>query len=59
MEIGVKESSKKKLASSAWAGHVEKNGRRKTGREQMPGKWGGGVEARKAEIASGIALKMT
>ena len=26
VEVGVKESSKKKLVRSTWAGHVEKNG---------------------------------
>ena len=27
VEVGVKESSKKKLVRSTWAGHVEKTGR--------------------------------
>ena len=33
MEVGVKEISEKKLVRSTWAGHVEKNGRLKTGKE--------------------------
>ena len=32
MEVGVNESSKKKLVKSTWAGHVKK-GRQKTGKE--------------------------
>ena len=55
----MKESSKKKLARSTRAGHVEKNGRRKIGKEsRCPGN-GGEMEARKAKIAMGIALKVT
>ena len=56
VEVGVKESSKKKLVRSTWAGHVEKTGRWKTSRCPESG---GEMEARKTEIATGIALKVT
>ena len=38
VEVGVKESSKKKLARSTWVGHVKK---REMKNEQMPRKWRG------------------
>ena len=41
MEVGVKESSKKKLVRSTWAGHVEKWHMKNWQREQMPRKWRG------------------
>ena len=53
---GVKESSKKKLVRSTWAGHVEKMGDEKR-RGQVPRKCKEN-EARKIEITMGIALKM-
>ena len=51
VEVGVKESSKKKLVRSTWAGHVAKPGYKKTGREQMPRKWrgNGGEEDRNCD----------
>ena len=40
MEVGVKESSKKKMVRSTWAGHVEKWELKKWQREQkVNGKW--------------------
>ena len=55
MEIGVKESSKKKLVRSTWAGHVEKWEMKNWQREQMPRKKE--MEARKAETAMGDCIK--
>ena len=52
MEIEVKESSKKKLARSTWAGHVAKNRKMKHWqRQQMPRKWrgNGGEEDRSCD----------
>ena len=43
MEVGVKESSKKTLVTSTWAGHVEKMGDEKLAKivdgPEMEGKW--------------------
>ena len=36
MEVGVKESSKKKLVRSTWAGHVGKMGDEKLGESKCP-----------------------
>ena len=53
MEVGVKESSKKKLVRSTWAGHVEQMVDKKTNwhREQMTRKWrgNGGEEDRNCD----------
>ena len=42
MAVGMKESSKKKLARSTWAGHVEKMGDEKLTKrdvQKVEGKW--------------------
>ena len=52
VEIGVKESFKKKLVRSTWAGHVEKIGDENlAGKDSRCPESGGETEARKTEIA--------
>ena len=55
---GVKESCKKKLGRSTWAGHVGENGRSKTGKESRCPESGGKVKVKKAEIAMGDYVKI-
>ena len=50
VEVGVKETSKKKLATSTWAGHIEKMGDEKLAESRCP-ESGGEMEARKTKIA--------
>ena len=58
VEIGVKESFKKKLVRSTWAGHVEKIGDENlAGKDSRCPESGGETEARKTEIAMWIALE--
>ena len=51
MEFGVKESSKKKLMRSTWAGNMEKWEMKHWQREQIPRKWRekGGEEDRNCD----------
>ena len=56
MEVGVKESSKKKLARSIWTGHVGKMGLEKL-TENRCTESGGEMDAMKTEIAMGDCLK--
>ena len=54
VEVGMKESSKKKLVRSTWAGHVEKMG------DEKLAKWrgnGGELEARKTETSMWDCIK--
>ena len=56
MEVGVKESSKKKLVRSTWDGHVAKMGDEK--RDQMPSKWrGNGGEKEDHRLRWGLHWK--
>ena len=57
VQVGMKESSKKKLVRSTWAGHVEKNGRWKIGKETRCPESGGEMQARKTEIATGDCIE--
>ncbi len=56
VQVGVKESSKKKLARSTWAGHVEKMGDEKQAESGCP-ESEGEMEERKTEIAMGDSIK--
>ena len=58
MVVGVKESSKRKMVRSTWAGQV-KNVRWKPGKESRCPDSEGETETWKIEIATGVALKVT
>ena len=53
MEVGVKESSKKKLMRRKWSDHVNKS-EKETGKETRYSESGVDKEARKTEIATGL-----
>ena len=55
MEVGVNESSKKKLVRGTWAGHGDKGGDEKLAKRADAQKVEG-VEARKTEIAMGDCI---
>ena len=56
--VGVKESTKKKLAWITWAGHVDKMGDEKNGKEIRCPENAGEMEARKnTEIAMGDCIE--
>ena len=56
VEVGVNESSKKKLATTTWAGHVEKMGNKKRADAQkVEGIWRRG----RLQLRWGNALKVT
>ena len=59
MEVGVKESSKKQLVRSTWAGHVEEMGDEKLAKradtQKVEEKWRRG----RPKLRWGIALKET
>ena len=52
----MKESSKKKLVSSSWVGHVKKNCRLKTGKKSRSPESGREMMARKTDIAMGDCI---
>ena len=58
LEVGVKESSKKKLTRNTRAGHEEKMGDGTLAESSCP-ESGGEMDAGKTEIAMGITLKVT
>ena len=56
MDVGLKESSEKKLMRSTRTGHVENMRTKKLAESRCP-ESGGETEARKTEIATGVCIK--